>query len=710
MPLHPKNASIRRRRRWHGLPQLVGVTVFTFAFIGVSLLLQDTPPSFQSAAHLKSHLPAPHVVRTRSLKQVSTTTIQYDEDETDTPIEEEANETKVVNDPLFPPDLFTPEERKQGAIILHVLGMIYMFVALALVCDEFFVPSLDVIIEKLQISEDVAGATFMAAGGSAPELFTSVIGVFISFDDVGIGTIVGSAVFNVLFVIAMCVLFSRTVLDLTWWPLFRDVTFYSTSLLLLVIFFLDSNVYWYEALILFLIYISYCLFMKFNEKIEKFVKKQLNRNKVTRVCSTDQLVPSHQNAAQTLHAAGPQPAAGGERRASAPVLHSGTKFRHGLLQLMIHTIDPLHDGKVDEKATQLHAIASLKVLLDATKPQNGRVETYRSDGLTPDARPDNQSHVSGRSSQGTEVTHVDSLGSSDAASHSGPHTNGDLQSENNSVANNVSYGTNSVRKIPPKGPSPQNGDNNGVTPVVLHAAAPEANDAEAAVTPPAAEGDDDDDTKPIDLSWPDTCRKRITYIIVAPLIFPLWLTLPDTRTPRGKRFFFVTFVGSIVWIAIFSYLMVWWATLTGQALNIDSEVMGLTILAAGTSVPDLITSVIVARKGFGDMAVSSSVGSNLFDVTCGLPIPWLLHALSQVISNYIKKSENPWSVNPIEVNSEGMACSIMMLFSMLMFVIISIACSKWKMNKGLGAAMFVLYFVFVISSLSFKYGFVTCPI
>ncbi|KAK7071708.1 Sodium/potassium/calcium exchanger Nckx30C, partial [Halocaridina rubra] len=166
-----------------------------------------------------------------------------------------------------------------------------------------------------------------------------------------------------------------------------------------------------------------------------------------------------------------------------------------------------------------------------------------------------------------------------------------------------------------------------------------------------AEGDDDDDTKPIDLSWPDTCRKRITYIIVAPLIFPLWITLPDTRTPRGKRFFFVTFIGSIVWIAIFSYLMVWWATLVGKTLNIDSEVMGLTILAAGTSVPDLITSVIVARKGFGDMAVSSSVGSNLFDVTCGLPIPWLLHALTQVIGNFINKTPNPFSINPIPVNS-----------------------------------------------------------
>ncbi|KAL1397173.1 hypothetical protein pipiens_000032, partial [Culex pipiens pipiens] len=102
-----------------------------------------------------------------------------------------------------------------------------MFVALAIVCDEFFVPSLDVIIEKLGITDDVAGATFMAAGGSAPELFTSVIGVFVSFDDVGIGTIVGSAVFNILFVIGMCALFSKTLLTLTWWPLFRDCTFYS---------------------------------------------------------------------------------------------------------------------------------------------------------------------------------------------------------------------------------------------------------------------------------------------------------------------------------------------------------------------------------------------------------------------------------------------------------------------------------------------------
>ncbi|MED6248619.1 hypothetical protein ATANTOWER_002783, partial [Ataeniobius toweri] len=76
----------------------------------------------------------------------------------------------------FPTDFFTNKERTEGAVALHVLCTVYMFCALALVCDDYFVPSLEKICERLHLSEDVAGATFMAAGSSAPELFTSVIG------------------------------------------------------------------------------------------------------------------------------------------------------------------------------------------------------------------------------------------------------------------------------------------------------------------------------------------------------------------------------------------------------------------------------------------------------------------------------------------------------------------------------------------------------
>ena len=52
------------------------------------------------------------------------------------------------------------------------------------------------------------------------------------------------------------------------------------------------------------------------------------------------------------------------------------------------------------------------------------------------------------------------------------------------------------------------------------------------------------------------------------------------------------------------------ADVIGQVAKIPIEIMGLTFLAAGTSVPDLITSVIVAKKGLGDMAVSSSIGES----------------------------------------------------------------------------------------------------
>ena len=50
------------------------------------------------------------------------------------------------------------------------------------------------------MTPDTAGATWMAAGGSAPELCTAFIGIFVSKSDVGFAAIVGSAVFNVKFV------------------------------------------------------------------------------------------------------------------------------------------------------------------------------------------------------------------------------------------------------------------------------------------------------------------------------------------------------------------------------------------------------------------------------------------------------------------------------------------------------------------------------
>ncbi|RWS24771.1 Sodium/potassium/calcium exchanger-like protein, partial [Leptotrombidium deliense] len=104
----------------------------------------------------------------------------------------------------FPRDIFGQKWRSRGFIIIHIAVVFYMFYCLAVVCDHYFLPSLEECSQRLNLSEDVAGATFMAAGSSAPELFTAILGVFIAKGDVGTGTIVGSAVFNILFVIGLC--------------------------------------------------------------------------------------------------------------------------------------------------------------------------------------------------------------------------------------------------------------------------------------------------------------------------------------------------------------------------------------------------------------------------------------------------------------------------------------------------------------------------
>ncbi|XP_077597844.1 sodium/potassium/calcium exchanger 2 isoform X7 [Stigmatopora nigra] len=496
----------------------------------------------------------------------------------------------------YPTDLFDLSQRRKGAVAMHMFGMIYMFIALAIVCDEFFVPALTVITEKLGISDDVAGATFMAAGGSAPELFTSIIGVFISHSNVGIGTIVGSAVFNILFVIGMCAIFSKEILNLTWWPLFRDVSFYILDLILLIVFFLDNFISVGESVTLLSGYAAYVIFMKFNSTVEGFVKSCMNKNQVVEVEVQPKARPRLQ------------------RGGSSASLHNSL-MRNSIFQLMIHTLDPLSEGKFREKASILHKIAKKKCQVEDSEKANGVAS--RSDKNLPNS-----------SSVQVEVT------------------------------------------PPMNGTAGQEGE--------------------------AAEEEEEDD-QPLSLSWPESGRKRFTYLFIIPVVLPLWLTLPDVRKPSAKKFFPITFLGAICWIAAFSYLMVWWAHQVGETIGITEEIMGLTILAAGTSIPDLITSVIVARKGLGDMAVSSSVGSNIFDITVGLPFPWLMWSMFS-------------GLQPVVVSSNGLFCAIVLLFLMLLFVIISIAACKWRMSKLLGFIMFMLYFVFLVVSVMLEDRVIICPV
>jgi len=181
---------------------------------------------------------------------------------------------------------------------------------------------------------------------------------------------------------------------------------------------------------------------------------------------------------------------------------------------------------------------------------------------------------------------------------------------------------------------------------------------------------------------------KFWWFVTYPLCAILYCTVPDVRNPKYNRSWKIAvleFILSLVWIGIFSNWLYECIVVVSNTLKIPVAVSAVTLLAGGTSVPDLLSSYVVARNGQGDMAVSSSIGSNIFDVTVGLPLPWLLYCISKGKAFDLGAK-----------GSKGIASSILLLILMLAAVIGTIMAMRWKMTKRLGVTMLIFYIIYVI--------------
>merc|ERR1711988_850096 len=182
------------------------------------------------------------------------------------------------------------------------------------------------------------------------------------------------------------------------------------------------------------------------------------------------------------------------------------------------------------------------------------------------------------------------------------------------------------------------------------------------------EEEDDDDESPI------------AKAVARPLNIIFEVTIPNCSLPHNKNKYLLTLFASIIWIGVLSYFMVTWASKLGCIWNIHPAIMGVTVLAAGTSVPDAIGSLLVARDGKGDMAVSNAIGSNVFDILLGLGLPWVLSAL-------IYGDE-------VSVDAENIVPLSMILCGTLAGVYLVTVCSGFRLTKLVGAVFFSFYFIF----------------
>ena len=132
-------------------------------------------------------------------------------------------------------------------ILVSVAALLVSFYALHRVTDQYFVESLDLLAKKMKLPSDIAGATLMAIGSSAPELLTSLMALVkgTQHAGLGVGTIVGSALFNILVIVGASACVRRA--TLTWQPVVRDLLFYILTVLILFAILRDGQVTLVEA-------------------------------------------------------------------------------------------------------------------------------------------------------------------------------------------------------------------------------------------------------------------------------------------------------------------------------------------------------------------------------------------------------------------------------------------------------------------------------
>lgn len=150
--------------------------------------------------------------------------------------------------------------------------ILYLFWGMGFICDNYFVRTIEVIAERFQIPDDVAGATLMALGCNGPELALNTISIFHP-SDIGVGAVIGGEVFNVLVIIGTALLATPAMympLKVGVFSFTRDVSFYVISVILLYVILRDQKVSIPEALMLLSGAVFYSLTVTFSTPLRDF--------------------------------------------------------------------------------------------------------------------------------------------------------------------------------------------------------------------------------------------------------------------------------------------------------------------------------------------------------------------------------------------------------------------------------------------------------
>lgn len=160
---------------------------------------------------------------------------------------------------------------------------------------------------------------------------------------------------------------------------------------------------------------------------------------------------------------------------------------------------------------------------------------------------------------------------------------------------------------------------------------------------------------------------------------------PQTEEKNEKQFVWwkclIFIIGGVAAIVFGGNFVVDNASALGKSFGMSDTLVGLTICAVGTSLPELVTSITAARKGENEMAMGNVIGSNIFNVL-------MIIGISGIIS--------PITVDKVSTGNTISDCIIYIAICLLAYIFCITGKKITRLEGGVLVSLYICYMAFAI--------------
>jgi len=183
----------------------------------------------------------------------------------------------------------------------------------------------------------------------------------------------------------------------------------------------------------------------------------------------------------------------------------------------------------------------------------------------------------------------------------------------------------------------------------------------------------------------------LLHKILKPWTLLFGCTLPSPEGSFVTHHIYLAIAAIVAWLGILTFFVVDCSEKIGECFSIPGNLLGITLLAIGSSLPDCISSVIVARQMKIDMAVANAFGSNIFDVNLCVGFSYMCGSIVSAASGE-SMSADLGEGEALQAFSYLIMCAAGYLAALWGMMWISI----FKLEKWIGYVLLVMFVGYVI--------------